>query len=204
MIAGLALMLMLAACGEGADTDKYSSEPVVQAGRHVHDGPTSITLYTVVGSKTGSGAHTALLINASERVMFDPAGSWTHPTLPQRYDVFHGMTPKMVDFYVDYHARVTYNVVEQTVVVPPEVAQLVYQRALANRAVPKSFCASDTSRILAGVPGFENIRPTMFPRPLMSAFAEIPGVRERTITDDDDNENHGVLIVQKDDPRATQ
>jgi hypothetical protein len=200
VFAALGLILALSACG-GADNEFASDAEVAQA-RYVHDGPPSVTLFTVVGAGGGAGAHSALLINASERVMFDPAGSWHHPSLPERHDVHFGMTPKMVDFYVDYHARVTYDVVEQTVPVSPGVAQLLYQRALANGATPKALCANDLSAVLRGVPGFESIPQTFGPKQIMKAFGALPGATTRVITDDDDNENHGVLIVQMGDPRA--
>ena len=83
--------------------------------RYEHVGPTSVTLYTVLSTRSGAGAHAGLLINGSERVLFDPAGTWRHPKLPERNDVHFGITPKMVDFYIDYHARETYDVVEQTI-----------------------------------------------------------------------------------------
>ena len=194
LIAGLGLALLVAACG-GAD-NKFAPEDQVQAARYVHDGPTAITLYTVL-TKSGGGAHSGLLINtASQRVMFDPAGSWHHPKLPERHDMHFGMTPKMVDFYIDYHARETYDVVEQTVLVSPQVAAMVYQRAAANGATPKALCAHDISRILAGVPGFETVKPTWFPTQIMKAFDQIPGVQKRVITDDDADKNHGVLMIQ--------
>ncbi|GHC66050.1 hypothetical protein [Neogemmobacter tilapiae] len=194
LIAGLSLALFVAACG-GAD-NKFAPEDQVQAARYVHDGPTAITLYTVLRKSNGSGAHSGLLINASERVMFDPAGSFYHPNLPERHDVHFGMSPKVVDFYIDYHARETFDVVEQTVVVPPGVAQLIYQRALANGATPKAMCANHISAILSGVPGFESIKQTWGPRTLMQDFDKIPGVQKRVITDDDADKNHGVLIRQ--------
>ena len=54
--------------------------------------------------------------------MFDPAGSWALPRLAERNDVHFGMTDKMVDFYIDYHARKTFDVIEQTKIVSPQVA----------------------------------------------------------------------------------
>lgn len=198
--AAVAMLFALSACG-GPD-NVYATDAEVAAARYVHDGPPSVTLFTVVGARGGAGAHSGLLINASQRVMFDPAGSWHHPKLPERHDVHYGMTPLMVDFYVDYHARVTYDVVEQTVPVSPGVAQLLYQRALANGATGKALCANDLSSVLRGVPGFETIPQTFGPKQIMKAFGELPGATTRVITDDDDNENHGVLIVQMGDPRA--
>lgn len=193
-------ILFLAACGGPAEPIWAPDADVARA-RYVPEGPPSITLYTVLSAKNGSGAHAGLLIKGSQSVMFDPAGTWHHPRLPERNDVHFGMTPLMVDFYIDYHARETFNVVEQTIVVSPEVAELTMQRAMAYGAVPKAHCTLATSSILRGVPGFERLPNTWFPKKLMEAFGKLPNVRTRFITDTDTNNNHGVLMVQADDPR---
>ena len=86
--------LLLSACG--AEPIWAPDEAVAKA-RYEHVGPTSVTLYTVMSTRSGAGAHAGLLINGSERVLFDPAGTWRHPKLPERNDVHFGITPKMVD-----------------------------------------------------------------------------------------------------------
>ena len=169
--------------------------------RYVHGSPPAVTLYTVLSTRDGSGAHSGLLINGSERIIFDPAGTWQHPGLPERNDVHFGMTPKMVSYYIDYHARETFDVVEQTINVSPGVAELVAQRAKAYGAVPKAQCSNSISAILRGVPGFESLPSTWYPRKMMDAFGQLPGVTSRTITDSDADNNHGVLLVQACDPR---
>ncbi len=196
LVFGVLALLALASCG--AVDVEYASDAEVSQARYVHDGPTSITLYTVINNRSGQGAHTGLLINGSERVMFDPAGSWQHPALPERNDVHFGVTPKMVLFYIDYHARETFHVIEQTVVVSPQVAEIAIARAKAYGAVPKAQCANSTSSILRGVPGFEGIEATWYPQKLSQSFARIPGATSRKIYDDDADDNHGVLLVQKD------
>lgn len=133
--------------------------------------------------------------------MFDPAGTWHHPALPERNDVHFGVTPKMVTFYIDYHARETFDVIEQRIMVSPGVAELVAQRAKAYGAVPKAQCANSISAILRGVPGFESLPQTYYPNKLSVAFGALPGVTSRKITDDDADDNHGVLLVQVGDPR---
>lgn len=194
----LVALLALTACGAPS---VWATDAAVTKAAYVHEGPKAITLFTVINNRSGAGAHSGLLINGSQRVMFDPAGSWQLPRLPERKDVHYGITDKMVDFYIDYHARETYRMVEQTVVVSPQVAELVLQRAQAYGAVPKSQCSKSTSWILRGVPGFESLPATWFPKVLMNGFAKLPGVTSRTITDDDADDNHGVLIVQTGDPR---
>lgn len=196
----LAVCSALTACGAAQPT--WAPDDAVTTAHYVHDGPPAVTLFTVVANGSNSGAHSGLLINGSQRIMFDPAGSWSLPRLAERNDVHFGMTDKMVDFYIDYHARETYRVVEQTIEVSPQVAELVLQRALAYGAVAKANCTNSVSAILREVPGFETLPHTYFPGKLMRAFGELPGVKTRTITDDDADNNHGILLVQKGDPRA--
>jgi hypothetical protein len=189
----LAALFALAAC---AAEPVWSPDDVVARAAYVHDGPPSITLFTVLNNTNNAGEHSALMINGSQRLLFDPAGTWRHPNLPERNDVHFGITPKMVDFYIDYHARENYRVVEQTVMVSPEVAELALERALAYGPVPKAQCARATTTVLRGLPGFETIPSTFGPKKVMRAFGQLPGVSERVITDDDANQNHGVLLVQ--------
>ncbi len=192
---GLVIALALAACGA---EPKWAPQEQVDAARFVSQEPPSITLYTVVNTRTGSGAHSAILVNASERVIFDPAGTWYHPKLPERNDVHFGMTDKAVAFYLDYHTRITYNTIEQKIYVSPETAELVLDRVKAYGAVPKAMCTQATSSVLRGVPGFESLPQTFYPKKLSEAFGRLPGVTTRVITDDDADDNHGVLLVQRD------
>jgi hypothetical protein len=191
----LCFVALLGLAGCAADS-VVAPQEAVTAARYVDDGPTSITLYTVINNRSGAGAHSGLLINASERVMFDPAGTWRHPRVPERNDVHYGITPRIVNFYIDYHARETFRVIEQTLVVSPGVAELVKQRAEAYGAVPKAQCSNSVTSILSGVPGFESIGSTWYPKKLSDRFGKLPGVTSRTITDDDADKNHGVLLVQ--------
>lgn len=183
----------LAACGA---EPKWAPEEQVQAARYVANEPPHVTLYTVVNKRSGSGAHSAILVNASERLIFDPAGTWHHPRLPERNDVHFGMTDKAIAFYIDYHARASYDVIEQRIEVSPEIAARVMRRVKEYGAVPKAMCTQATSSVLRGVPGFESLPSTWYPKRLSDAFGELPGVTTRRITDDDDDSNHGVLLVQ--------
>ena len=85
-------------------------------------------------------------------------------------------------------------------VVTPEVAELIKQRAEAYGSVPKAQCAHSVSSILIGVPGFEVIGNTWAPNKLMKDFAKLPGATRKLITDTDTDNNHGVLMVQADQP----
>ena len=192
LVLSLVAAIGLSACGA---EPTWAPQEQVDAARFVADEPPYITLYTVV-SKSGSGAHSAILVNGSERVMFDPAGTWRHPRLPERNDVHFGMTDKAIAFYIDYHARETYDVIEQRIEVPPAVAEHVLRQVLAYGAVPKAMCTNATSSILRSTPGFQSLPATWYPKKLSTAFDDLPGVSRRIITDDDDDNNHGVLLVQ--------
>lgn len=193
----LALIATLALAACSTAEPKWAPDAAVASAHYVAPGPKTITLFTVVNVRSGAGAHSGLLINGSERVMFDPAGTWYHPSLPERNDVHYGVTDKMVSFYIDYHARETFDVIEQTIVVSPEVADLVMSRAKAYGAVPKAQCAKSVSSILSGVPGFESIPATWFPNKISDAFGKLPGVTTKRINDTDADNNHGVLMVQQ-------
>jgi hypothetical protein len=194
----LALMALLALAACGAESTWAPDDAVARAA-YVEPGPKTITLYTVISTRNGSGGHSGLMINGSQRIMFDPAGTWNNNRLPERNDVHFGITPRMESFYIDYHARETFFVRVQTVEVTPEQAEIALQRAMAYGAAPKATCAKAISSILRGVPGFESLPQTMFPVPLSEAFGELPGVSSRDITDDDADKNHGVLLIQQED-----
>lgn len=189
----LCAVLLLAACG--AD-NIWATDAEISQARYVADEPPSITLFTVINNRTNEGAHSGLMINGSQRVLFDPAGSWYHPSVPERHDMHYGITPRMVSFYIDYHARITYRVIEQTLPVSRETADLLIARAEAYGAVPKAQCTNSVAFILRGVPGFEGLPATWYPKVLSKAFAKLPGVVEKTITDKDADDHHGVLMVQ--------
>jgi len=196
ILLALACCLTLVACGTAEP--KWATDEAVQAAAFVSDAPASVTLYTVINNRSGSGAHSGLVINGNQRVIFDPAGSWYHPRLPERNDMHYGLSDRMIAYYIDYHARETFRVVEQTRLVAPETAALIMRRAMDYGAVPKAQCANSITTILGGVPGFETISNTWFPNKLSEQFATLPGVTSRVITDDDDDNNHGVLMVQAD------
>lgn len=190
----LILPLALAACGA---EPVWAPDEAVARARFVSDEPASITLYTVVRKRGGEGAHSGLLINGSQRVMFDPAGTWHHPWAPERNDLHYGMTEKMRKFYIDYHARETYDVIEQKIFVSPDVAEMAIRRAERYGAVNKAFCGSSVSDIVQGLPGFESVPRTFFPNRIRTAFSKIPGVVEKLHEDGDPDNNSGVLLVQK-------
>jgi len=193
LLAALALPFFLAACGA---EPVWAPDEVVGRALHTTGDEPSLTLYTVIRVTGGEGAHSALLVDNDHRAIFDPAGTWWHRAAPERNDVHYGMTPQMLRFYIDYHARETYYVVEQRVPVSPEVAAMAMREIEAYGAVPKAMCAVSVSSILRKLPGFEDTPRTYFPANIMRDFARRPGVTERVIRDDDSDDNKGLLTTQ--------
>ncbi len=149
-------------------------------------GPSTLTLYTMINTRSGSGAHTSLMIGASERVIFDPAGSFRADIVPVRDDVLYGITPAVERAYRSSHARETHFARIQTIQVTPQQAEIALQLAKQTGPVAGSFCANSTARLLQQVPGFEQIEVTFFPIKLSEQFAEIPGVITEEYRENDD------------------
>ena len=189
----LILPLTLAACGA---EPKWAPDEAVQAARYSTSKPPSVTLFTVISNNTGAGGHSALMIDGSHRVIFDPAGTWYHPTVPERNDVAYGITERMYKFYIDYHARKTWFVREQTLPVTPAQAEALIAAAEANGAVPKMMCANNTASVLREVQGFENLPRTTSPLRLSKAFGQLPGVITDDHYDNDPADNSGILMIE--------
>lgn len=189
-----ALPAALSACG--AD-NIWAADEAVRRAAYVSPEPSSITLLTVIGIPRGQGGHSALMINGSQRVIFDPAGTWNHPSIPERHDVLYGITPNFRAFYIDYHARSTYWVAEDTVPVSRRVADLAIARVQAHGAVNKSFCAVATGQVLRSLPGFEGAPSGFSPIKLRDWFLTLPNVTSRQHRDGDPANNHDVLLQQK-------
>lgn len=190
MIRGLQILgllfgvLLLAGCDN--NPQPYATDEQVAGARYVSDAPPSITLITMINNTTGAGGHTSLLINASEQVMFDPAGSFYYHSVPERNDVLFGMSPAIVQGYRSSQARAAFHVWSQKIEVSPEVAEQAYNLALSNGRVAPALCANATSQLLQKLPGFESLRTTWFPENLAEQFSHLPGVEQDRYYEDDD------------------
>ncbi len=181
--------LALAGC---VGQEVWAPDEAVAKAAYRHDGPPRLTLFTMINNRSGAGAHTSLMINGAQRVIFDPAGSFGHETLPERNDVVYGITPPVADVYTRYHARETYHVRVQKLDVPRDTANRVFRLAQSYGAVPPAQCARATSAILAQVfPGA--VTPTWSPNRLAEDFATLPGVTERRLREYDSDDNSKVL-----------
>ncbi|MFV0360892.1 hypothetical protein [Tropicimonas sp.] len=186
----LCLPLLLGAC---AGSGPYASDEEVARARFRDDGPPTITLFTMINNRSNEGAHSALMVSGSQRVIFNPAGTFTHPNLPQRGDTFYGIDDGKVDFFIDYHARETYRVIRHDVVVTPEQAEIALARVTSNGAVPNALCTTSIGRTLRDVPGFGNAPRAPFPRTTMRYFDTIPGVQIRRYYDNSPDDRSDIV-----------
>lgn len=177
LLAFAALLLLSACAGRGV----WAPDADVQAARYAHPGAPELMLITIMNNRTGRGDHTALVVSGSERVLFDPAGSWYHRLAPERHDVHHGLVPQMYAVYMKYHTRETHHTVVQRLRVPPEVAERALRLAQEKGPVGNAFCARATAEILRALPGLEGISVTWFPHDLMAQFATLDGVQTHTL-----------------------
>ena len=179
----LAMVTVLSACGVAQLP--WAPDAEVARARYHDPSPSSITLMTVVANGSTAAGHSALLINASERVIYDPAGTWYNKDVPERADMLYGITPKMLKYYLDYHARDRFHVVMQTKVVAPEVAEHIKQLAIQKGTSMNAMCAQNTSDLLAHTPGFEGFKVSVWPKSAVAEMSRVPGVVTKTIYQDD-------------------
>ncbi|TMV10267.1 hypothetical protein FGK63_04170 [Ruegeria sediminis] len=183
----IACLAVLSVAGCATNSRSPQADPAEIAARSYREpGPATLTLYTMVNNRTGAGAHTSLMINARERVIFDPAGSFEADIVPVRNDVLYGITPAVEQAYRGSHARSTHHAVIQEVQVTPEQAEVAYRLAKQMGPVPGSLCANRTARLLQQVPGFEQIKVVYQPLKLSEQFDQILGVVTERYYENDD------------------
>lgn len=192
LVLALAASLTLAGC---AAESVWAPDEEVARAAYRHDGPPHLTLYTMINNDNNTGAHTSLMVNGSQRVIFDPAGSFNKGgQLPERNDVLFGITPSVEDVYTRYHARKTYRVQIQQLDVSPELAERALQLVKAAGPAPQAQCSLSTSRILSELFP-EHISTSWYPRKTADAFGKIPGVTEQTLYEYDGDDNSNILAA---------
>ncbi len=162
----------------------------IAASRAANPEPASITLLTVINGRSDFGEHSALLINGSQQVIYDPAGSFRHSQLPRRDDVVYGITPRYAAYYNSYHARFGYYVKVQKLEISRAQADAMIAAAIERGSVPKLWCATAISDVLNDFPQFAAIKPTFFPGAIMKRFAEVPGVVTSEVRENDIGQNY--------------
>lgn len=192
IILGCLAAALLAGCS--VDDNPDSSIQEVAAVAYRSDAAPSLTVFTMVNNRTGDGGHTALMVNGSQRVIFDPAGSFRDDRLPERGDVLYGVTPAWLQAYKSAHARATFHVVSQEIPVTAAQAEQALRLVQANGSVPGAFCANATSGILRQLPGFTTIDSTFYPVKLMEQIETLPNVSTTRLYEND--EGHVIDAVR--------
>jgi len=173
----------------GCEVYEPAAPEEIARARYESAEPPSVTLISMVKTSSGRSAHSALLINGSERVLYDPAGTFEHPNLPRAGDIHYGMTPKYVEYYERYHARFSHFVEAQTVQVSREAADRIIANARAEGKSFKMTCSVVTADVVQDVPPFTSVRSSWFPETLREDFARIPGVETRYRRETDIGQN---------------
>lgn len=185
-LALVALTVLAAGCAPkqrpNADPDK------IAAVAYSKPGQPELILYTMINNRSGQGAHTSMLIGASQRVIFDPSGSFYSSAVPERNDVLFGANPGVEKAYFTSHARSTHHVVIQKIPVTAEQSEMIYQKALTAGPVAGGFCTNSTASILKSVPGFENLKVTFYPHKLSAQMEKWPGVVTERYYENDDGD----------------
>ena len=194
------LVLLAVTALAGCEVYQPASPEAIAASRYVSDEPPSITLMSMVNKQTGRSAHAGLLINGSQQVLYDPAGTFTHPDLPRAGDIHYGMTPRFVDYYERYHARFDYFVEAQKVPISRQTADQIIANAQARGQALKMTCALDVADVLRPVPQFQGVTKGFFPEALRKDFAAMPGVEESYVYDSDVGKNNA--WERSDTPRS--
>jgi hypothetical protein len=192
-IAALGAAAFVAGCAGSASGPDAKPEEVARAA-YRHSGPPEIVLYTMVNTRTGSGAHSALLINApTQRVIFDPAGSVRFTGVPEIGDVLYGITPTARRFFESSHARKTYSVRIQSRSVPPEIAERALRIVQSRGPAAAGLCSNATSDVLRDLPGFEGLTASWLPNKLADSYAGLPGVTETYLHEDDSDDKAAAI-----------
>lgn len=187
-----AMAVLVSACSVRNPVSTNASDSEVASVRYEAAGPKRVTLFTIISNERNSGEHTGLLINGSEQVLFDPAGSFRTDGIVAKNDVVYGMSPYMVDQYMRFHARETFHVVVQTLDVDRAHAELALRRAQSIGPVLEAQCALTTADVLSQIPGFEDVPRGYSPLKLRDYFATKGATFDRLFEQDEGDKSNAL------------
>jgi hypothetical protein len=190
----LVVLCTLAMAGCAVKNEIPRSEETVRQAVYRHGGQPALTLFTMKSNSTGAGAHSSLMINGSQRVIFDPAGSFRNEAIIRKDDVVYGVTDSLLDVYTRYHARESYHVQVQRLPVSAGQAEAVMRVAMSMGQQADARCAASIAEILGQFPQFD-ISSTWFPNNLAEQFGQLPAVTSRELYEYDSDDNSAVLAT---------
>lgn len=191
LLASLAVVAVLSGCAANTGGDSTIDE--IRSAAYRGPAQPSLTIFTMVNNRTGGGGHTALMVNGSQRVIFDPAGSFRDDRVVERGDVLYGITPGWLQAYKSAHARTTFHVVSQEIPVTAAQAEQALRLVQANGPVPGAFCANSTTAILSQINGFPRINSTFYPTKLMAQIETLPNVTTTKLFENDPDDLLGAV-----------
>ncbi|MBB5221097.1 hypothetical protein HNP73_001018 [Amaricoccus macauensis] len=192
--------LLAASALAGCEMYTPASPEAIIAARYESPDAPSVTLMSMVNESSGRSEHAGLLISGSQQVLYDPAGTFTHPDLPRAGDVHYGMTPRYVDYYERYHARFGYFVEIDKVPVSRAVADQLIANAQAEGQQMKMMCSLAAADVLRTVPQFDGVTKSIFPEGLRRDFEQMPGVTTTYVRENDVGQNK--VWERSDQPRS--
>ena len=186
-IIAISMMVVLSACADFENDDPA----VVSSRMYVSEEAPFVALLTMVNESGDYGEHSGILINASQTVLYDPAGSFRYEEeLARSRDIHYGMSPRMVDYYKRYHARFGYYVVSQKIYITAEEAEALFREANRIGTTGQLRCGLSASSVLNSIPRFANIPTTYWPGKIMDAMAEVPGIETSYTRENDIGQNY--------------
>lgn len=146
--AAAALLVCAALSGCAKSNPPNADTAEVARAAYVDPGQPMVTLFTVRDTRSDGGAHTGLLVSGAQRVIWDPAGSFEMPGMPEVNDVLFGITPRIETVYVDYHVRPEYYVIRQDLPVSRATADRVIALARSDGRANAATCARSTLSLI--------------------------------------------------------
>ena len=183
------LALVAAAALAGCEVYAPATPEAIMAARYESPEPPSVTLLSMVNDSSGRSEHAALLINGAQQVLYDPAGTFTHPDLPRAGDIHYGMTPRYVDYYERYHARFGYFVEADRLPISRADADQLIADAQAEGQQMKMMCSLAVADVLRPLPQFQGVTKSIWPEGIRADFKRMPGVTTRYVREDDIGQN---------------
>lgn len=169
---------MIALSLSGCAGMMYSSPPeIAQRDRYSPQAEPEISLLTITHKPTSFMWHSALLITADERILYESGGYWKDPEDRRLADVHYNLTDERLRDYIARRGDPdVWQITLHRVEVSEDIALEAKRRAQTNQLVLGGFCAMGVAEVLKGLPGFDHLGPVFLPHDLVPVFEEIPDV----------------------------
>ncbi len=191
------VLVSLAAGVAGCGRPSYRRATAEEVSRsfYSHDGPIELSLLSAVATLGNSSEHSALLINGSQRVIYDPAGTYDpakEPSWyvhPRKYDIHYGVNDLALRQYIVSHARIGYFVEQLSRRITLEQADRAIELCEERGETNFSLCAVSCSWVLQRLDGFETVKTSLFPQKIREDFMNLSDVSRTRYYQQDSEKN---------------